>query len=210
MTRRIHLMTALALAGPLAFTLSACAAFRSGQSQDTGYGNSGSFDRACHDEVLRRYGDIRASDVSTRRANNTNYETRVDWRTTSGGAGSCVVGSDGTIVGFREDRSPYANGNYSSNQGGWTNDTGYGTTTSGNVNGGYSSSSEITRSQVEACRNQVLKMFQGLSASDVQVSIQTTDERQTSAVNWRTPQGDYGDCIVNRNMEIAAFHKMDR
>jgi hypothetical protein len=212
MTRRIPLVTALALAGPVAFTLSACAALR-GNQNDTGYGNSSSsLNQACHDEVLRRYGDLRSSDVSTRGTSNSNnsYDTRVDWRTNSGGAGSCMVSSSGSITGFREDRSPYANGNYSSSdQGGWTNNSGYGNN-GDNSNTGYSSSSELTRSQLEACRNQVMKEYQGLAAGDVRVNVQATDERQTSAINWSTNRGDSGTCIVNRKMEIATFNKNNR
>ncbi len=196
MTSRIKLVTALAFAGPVAFALSACAAL-GGQSQDTGYGTSGNaYNRACHDEVMRRYGDLRSSDVSTRRANNDNYSTQVDWHTRSGGTGTCQVASDGSIVGFREDRSPYANGNYSSNQGGWTTDG--------------SNNSDVARSQAEACRNQVLKSFQSLAASDVQANVQSTDDKGTSTVSWSTNRGDSGECIVNRNMEIAMFRKHDR
>jgi hypothetical protein len=202
MSRTIPLVTALAFAGPVAFALSACAALSS-QNQDTGYGNTGSSAlRACHDEVLRRYGDLRSDDVSTRRASQTsnNYSTRVDWRTRSGGEGNCMVGSDGSIVGFREDRSPYA-GTYGSNNGASSNGD------YSNNNGSYNNSSDLARAQIEACRNQVMQAYSGLQPNEVQLSVGASDQNQTSVINWNTNRGDTGSCVVNNKLAIVNFNK---
>jgi hypothetical protein len=203
MTRRIPLVTALAFAGPVAILLSACAAVTGNPNQDTGTSTAGNmYNRACHDEVLRRYGDLRSGDVSTRRAGgNSGYDAQVDWRTTSGGAGSCLVNSNGTITGFREDRSPYANGNYgSNNNGGWVN----GDRSSNTVN--YGASGNLPQAQAEACRNAVMNEYR-LPAGDVNVNVRSTNDQQTSEVAWGTSRGDSGTCIVNQKLEIATFHK---
>lgn len=206
MTHRIPLVTALAFAGPVALLLSACAAVTGNSSQDTGYGTSGTmYNRACHDEVLRRYGDLRSGDVSTRRnGNNSGSDMQVDWRTASGGAGSCMVSSNGTIAGFREDRSPYANGQYGNNDGGWVNgDSSYNT---GNTNVNSGASGNLAQAQAEACRNAVMNEYH-VPAGDVNVNVRLTNNDQTSEVAWGTSRGDSGTCVVNKKLEIAAFRK---
>jgi hypothetical protein len=207
MTRRIPLVTALAFAGPVAFLLSACAAVTGNPNQDTGYSTAGNmYNRVCHDEVLRRYGDLRSNDISTRRnGGNSGYDAQVDWRTTSGGAGSCMVSSNGTITGFREDRSPYANGNYgSNNNGGWVGDN---SNNNGNVN--YGASGNLPQAQAEACRNAVMNEYH-LAAGDVDVNVRSTNNDQVSEIAWGTSRGDSGTCIVNQKMEIAAFRKNNK
>jgi hypothetical protein len=203
MTRRFPLVTALAFAGPVAFLLSACATATGNPNQDSGYSTAATmYNRTCHDEVLRRYGDLRSSDVSTRRtSNNSGTDMQVDWRTASGGAGSCLVSSNGTITGFREDRSPYANGNYSSNNdGGWVNGDG----SSNNAN--HSASGNLAQAQAEACRNAVMAEYR-LPVGDVNVNVRSTNDQQVSEVAWGTSRGDSGTCIVNQKLEIASFRK---
>jgi hypothetical protein len=204
--RRSPLFRLTPLAAPAALVLAACALGGGSRSQDTGYGTeASSFDlRACHDEVLRRYGDVRPADVSVQRAGNeSGYSTRVNWRTRSGGAGSCMVATDGTIVGFREDRSPYTD-EYG-NTGDYGANGGY-----GNTGGDNGAPADLVASQIEACRAEVTRRVSGTMPQDVSLTMCERDEKNTASISWRTVQGASGTCLVNYRSTILAFDQDNR
>jgi len=197
----------LAFAGVLA--VSACAVQNGQQSEpmpdsdgsyeDAGHASAGSVAQtACRDEIVRRWHVPESRVRTTGRSTNADGESLVNWEIENGGAGYCRVDVNGNIseLSVEENRDDPAgdSGNDS------YNDAVFDDSNDKDALG----SREVRSSQVQACRDEVVRRFD-VRPSEVGVSAGELDDRGMAYIEWNLRSGESGTCLVDDQSVLVRF-----
>ncbi|HEX2450544.1 MAG TPA: hypothetical protein VHJ69_05365 [Gemmatimonadales bacterium] len=196
----------LAFAGSLA--LSACALTQSGQESrndtvsDDSYPETASTSTsvselartACRDEIVRRWHVDRARVRTSSRSTNWEGETLVDWQVDNGGAGYCRVDAKGNVNEFKVERDQGdSNGDFDDDDfNRYPSDT------------GGLDSREVRSSQIQACRDEVIRRFD-VRPSEVGTTAGELDDRQMAYIEWKIQGGRSGTCLVDSDDTVVRF-----
>jgi hypothetical protein len=192
----------LAFAGLLA--VSACALPQSGQQSgddtvyDDRYPETASTDvsdmarSACRNEIVRQWHVDRSRIRTTSRSTNWEGETLVNWEVDNGGAGYCRVDAKGNVSEFKVERDQ------ADSNGDFGDDDRY----PGDISG--SDSREVRSSQIQACRDEVIRRFD-VRPSEVGTSAGELDDRQMAYIEWNIQSGRSGTCLVDSDDTVVRF-----
>ncbi|HET8622382.1 MAG TPA: hypothetical protein VFM14_02350 [Gemmatimonadales bacterium] len=193
----------LVIAGSIA--VSGCALMQSGQSQpdpvyDDEYPETSSTSvseiarNACRDEIVQRWNVPRNRVRTTSRSTNWEGESLVNWEIDNGGAGYCRVDAKGNVSELKVERDQNDRiGDFDDDDFDRypADDDGF-------------DSREVRSSQIQACREEVVRRFD-VRPSQIGTSAGQLDDRQMAYIEWNIEDGRSGTCLVDRDDTVVQF-----